>query len=285
MDLAEGMLALVGAYPLVLLALGLFWLVQDARGELTVQPPNSLPAWNTRWPEFLLFLTGSAFLVIVLSSLATNATVDWETNSVLEAWRMPVVGLVFQLTMLAIIVVGFQPKTNFLTFKINPRLAPKGEVFRAGFHQFVISIPLVFVFAAGWEGLLKLANFLGFPVSLERQELLELFDFNQPIALTILLLVTAIVIAPVTEELLFRGVIYRFLKGRFSARSSAISSSLIFSAIHGYEMSFLPLFLLGMLLCRSYEKEHNILAPIFFHALFNANTIALLFLAQALTPS
>ena len=53
---------------------------------------------------------------------------------------------------------------------------------------------------------------------------------------------------------------------------------LLFAMMHFNALSFLPLFLLGMLLCRSYERTGNILVPIGFHALFNANNIGLLIL-------
>jgi len=285
MQESGGIMALLSLYPLALLLGGLVWLVQDARQELAAPPINSLLPWNARWLDFTFTVVGVALTALVVSSVTAEAVRGWEENPALDPWRAPLAGLSFQLSILAFILVGQQSETGFIRLPMSPRVAPRQAMLRAGFRQFVIAIPLVFVVAAGWERLLVLFKGLGIPVSLDRQEVVELFDLSQPPALILTLVVVAVVLAPITEELLFRGIIYRFLKGRSSPRTAMILSSLLFSAMHFNVMVFIPLFLLGMLLCRSYEREHNLLAPIFFHALFNANTIGLIMLTQWIAPT
>jgi membrane protease YdiL (CAAX protease family) len=90
----------------------------------------------------------------------------------------------------------------------------------------------------------------------------------------------AIILAPMAEELLFRSYIYRFLKNKFSIMSATFISALFFAAMHVNLASLIPLFLLGVLFTLTYENTGNIVAPIIFHALFNASSICLI----ALTP-
>ena len=79
----------------------------------------------------------------------------------------------------------------------------------------------------------------------------------------------AIVLAPVAEEMLFRGIIYPTIKQAGYPRAAWWFTSLLFAAVHFNPPSFLPLLLLAMLLIWLYEKTNNLLAPIAAHSLFN----------------
>ncbi len=82
--------------------------------------------------------------------------------------------------------------------------------------------------------------------------------------------VVAILIAPVVEELLFRGVFYPTLKQQGHPVLAVVGVSLLFALSHANAMTFLPLALLSAALIWLYEKTNNLLAPIVAHALFNA---------------
>ena len=57
---------------------------------------------------------------------------------------------------------------------------------------------------------------------------------------------------------------------------AAAITALLFTLAHANVLALLPLFLLGMLLARAYERSGNIWVPIGLHALFNLNNIVLL---------
>ena len=88
----------------------------------------------------------------------------------------------------------------------------------------------------------------------------------------------AIVLAPIAEELLFRSYIYRFLKSKFTTSLATIISALLFAAMHNNVASLVPLFVLGVLFTRTYENTGSIVAPMVYHALFNASSILLIFM-------
>lgn len=89
------------------------------------------------------------------------------------------------------------------------------------------------------------------------------------------------IFTPILEELIFRVGLYRFLKSRVPAVFAAILSSVIFALLHDAPVSYLPLAVLGCLLCFAYEKTGRVAAPILVHALFNANTLLLIALGAA----
>ena len=95
----------------------------------------------------------------------------------------------------------------------------------------------------------------------------------------------AVVLAPIVEELLFRGAIYGGLRNK-SKVAAYLVSTLLFALLHVLSfLFFIPLgtlFLMmllyipsGFALAWSYEKSGNIWTPIFLHALMNVIALAL----------
>jgi len=89
-------------------------------------------------------------------------------------------------------------------------------------------------------------------------------------------IVSAALLAPFVEELLFRGVIYRYLKSRIAITHAIVISSLVFSLLHFHPPSFFAIFLLGIILALVYEETQDIRAPVIMHLLHNAFTVVLI---------
>jgi membrane protease YdiL (CAAX protease family) len=87
----------------------------------------------------------------------------------------------------------------------------------------------------------------------------------------------AIVLAPVAEEFIFRGVLYPFIKQLGWPRLAFIGVSALFALIHFDRADFIPLFALALLLTWLYEKTDCLLASITAHSLFNATNMVLLY--------
>ena len=88
----------------------------------------------------------------------------------------------------------------------------------------------------------------------------------------------AVVIAPVAEEFIFRGVLFTFVKNLGFPKIAWIVVSFLFALVHGDAGIFVPLFFLALLLTWLYERTENLLAPIIAHALFNAvNLVGLIY--------
>lgn len=86
----------------------------------------------------------------------------------------------------------------------------------------------------------------------------------------------AVVIAPIVEEILFRGVLYSWLRehsGRFTAM---LSSALIFAVVHPQgPVGIIPLAAIGFCLAFLREWKGSLIAPILVHAMVNAGTLTL----------
>lgn len=82
------------------------------------------------------------------------------------------------------------------------------------------------------------------------------------------------VLAPVAEELLYRGVVYARLSDWMGLRMAAVSSALIFGGLHMNMVQFAYAFLMGLLLVFFLERFHNLLGAILGH--IGANLITVL---------
>ncbi len=94
------------------------------------------------------------------------------------------------------------------------------------------------------------------------------------------LAVMTILVAPIAEETLFRGILYPTIKQHGFPRAALWSTSALFALIHFNVAIFIPLLLLALLLVWLYEKTDNLLAPIAAHAAFNAVNFALFVLVE-----
>jgi membrane protease YdiL (CAAX protease family) len=145
--------------------------------------------------------------------------------------------------------------------------------------------PVTLVFMWGVMGVLM---FAGWNKWLEEslgidslQEAVKVFQEVQDPLVIVLMAVAAVIVAPLAEEVVFRGYLYPAAK-RFCGRGGAILfSSLVFAAAHGHVVALLPLFLLAVILCLLYEFTGSILACMSVHFLFNAATVTIQLLARA----
>lgn len=84
-----------------------------------------------------------------------------------------------------------------------------------------------------------------------------------------LYLIYLVIVAPLTEELLFRGLVFRRLRRSFGPISSMAVSALLFGAFHANMVQFVYAFLVGFLLAAVTEQYRNLAAPFLFHAAAN----------------
>ncbi len=90
-----------------------------------------------------------------------------------------------------------------------------------------------------------------------------------------LLALTLVVLAPVCEEVFFRGYLYPALRNRMSKQPAMILNGVLFAAAHFEIIGFLPRFLLGWGLCYVYERNRTLGGPMTAHALYNALVLLL----------
>jgi hypothetical protein len=95
------------------------------------------------------------------------------------------------------------------------------------------------------------------------------------------LAVLAIVgLAPIAEELFFRGVVFNAFLREGGRRWAFIGSSALFAAIHLSLVAFIPIFLLGLALAWVYDRTNNVLAPIAMHVVVNGASVVIALLVR-----
>ena len=93
----------------------------------------------------------------------------------------------------------------------------------------------------------------------------------------IFFVVMAVAVAPVAEEILFRGILYPAIKQIGYPRLAAIGTALLFALFHVNLLTFASLTVVALGLIALYEFTDNLLAPITAHAVFNASNLIMLF--------
>jgi hypothetical protein len=86
----------------------------------------------------------------------------------------------------------------------------------------------------------------------------------------------AVVAAPLFEEYLFRGLVFKGLRRTMTPAFAILASAAIFAIVHP-PVSFVPVFGLGVAAALAFEGSGSLLAPILAHAIYNG---AVVFLSQ-----
>lgn len=105
------------------------------------------------------------------------------------------------------------------------------------------------------------------------QDTVKFFQHSQDKLALGAMAVAAVIVAPLCEEIVFRGYLYPAAK-RFTGPATAMfCSALLFSLAHGSLAMLLPLFLLGLAFAWIYERTGSLWAPIFAHLCVNGSTV------------
>lgn len=160
-------------------------------------------------------------------------------------------------------VIGFQGNSAITLFALQLSRFPKAAA--TGLLWLLISYPLILVIQA----MVQQFTPSGDDSQLIVRYFLEHPDYKSRAAVILM----AVVVAPVAEEIIFRGYFYGVIR-RYGGRIPAlIVSSLLFAAIHIHLPSLPGLFLLAIILCLLYERTGSLWANMTLHAAFNASTI------------
>ena len=101
------------------------------------------------------------------------------------------------------------------------------------------------------------------------QEVVKTLMGSDNPALKAILAISAMIVAPLVEEILFRGYLYAVIKRYSGCCFAGITTSLLFAVVHGNLPGIMPLFTLAIILTLAYELTGCLWVPIATHSLFN----------------
>lgn len=251
---------------LIFVGLVLLWRHALSPTARATPAPSPLPAWEGPLSDFLLFLwlviAGGVVLPMLVQPLARLTPLG-------ETARIMVVNAAFQHGMLGGVLLyhrTFGRRHASSPLSVVPSLAP-------GLTTFLISLPLIVLVGLLWLGVMKL---IGLPP--ERQDLVRLFTETKSPVLLVFMIVLATVLAPVTEELIFRAGLFRFARTRLPRWAALLLPACCFAALHNHFATFAPLVVLGVIFSLAYERTGRIATSIVAHGLFNGYSILRIFI-------
>lgn len=259
---SPGLMAALVAESLLILG-GLAVLVRVARHNAPTSAEAPGP-WEAPWSDFLTFA-----LCVIGGLLALSAASSAVCRFLGLQGTITVVigGALSQGGMLggALAYFRFFPNERFPGPLVQPGMV------RAGVATFLAALPLMVAVSVGWRALLHL---LGIPA--ERQALVDLFQQVDQGPLLGALILIAVALAPITEEIVFRAGLFRYVRTRLPRPLALLAPALLFAALHANLSSFAPLVALAVVFSLAYERTGSIAVPIIAHGLFNLNTVVLI---------
>jgi membrane protease YdiL (CAAX protease family) len=249
----------------------------EAGGSVYVNAMLSHKAWSGP-AVFRLFLgvfsTYCLGNVIVGLLYHFKASVSEQTRTMLGL----IVSLVF-LQAAAIVWIAFFLRENRMTWRDGFGFGRSGSWFAIGIGllagMLVLPIAQELMMLSDWA----MTHVHLHPVA--QQVVQEMQKPEAPTLQRALLGFLAVVGAPVTEEALFRGLMYPCIKQAGFPRLAFWATSIVFAASHVTLVTFVPLAFFSMVLILLYESTDNLLAPIAAHSMFNfANFLLLMFQEQ-----
>ena len=115
----------------------------------------------------------------------------------------------------------------------------------------------------------------------ESQAALELFADLSNVGSQVAVAIAVTVFAPLFEEILFRGFLYRNLRDMIQPVPAMLVTGVLFGIVHLDPAFMFQLSALGAVLCFAYERSGSLLVPIAIHAVWNgAQLVSMLIVAE-----
>jgi membrane protease YdiL (CAAX protease family) len=94
--------------------------------------------------------------------------------------------------------------------------------------------------------------------------------------------VIGVVLAPIVEELFFRGFLFAGFRQQYGWKKAALLSAFFFALIHLQLTAILPIFLLGLIFASLYQYSGSIWPAVLMHMLSNGFALGTVYLASYL---
>jgi len=118
-----------------------------------------------------------------------------------------------------------------------------------------------------------------FGVSLPEQDVVLLLA-KSALPEKALIILSAVLLAPVTEELIFRHIFFSRAAYWSGGGIAAVLTAVLFSALHGNLLQAPSLFFMSLVLQSVYVKTGKLTVPVLVHSLFNLVSVILILLIK-----
>ena len=198
------------------------------------------------------------------------------TTLALTAWLSPPLlpGVALTIGFLLCTLSGTKPTELWGIFRFRPF-----PDIRFSLHTMLtLFLPILLLL------LLSSGLFLLLGLPLEPQPAMTRFLEARDTKTLLPFLTYALLIAPIWEEVFFRGTLFPWLAHRMPIAQAQWLSALAFGAVHMHAPTLIPLTFFGVALAGVYRTKNSLIPSILLHSLFNANTCILILLARPPLP-
>lgn len=221
---------------------------------------HKLPKYIFNWKGALVLLLGAIIPTSILSvanvfSMFTlKENFQYDDFFLLFSNAVMWVGAIF-----AFDYFSCRPQTGK---KLNFNFSPKNV------YTYLLIFPLML-------GMMLIAEFITGRIPITGPFFGKMYEFFSEMMAQIsndtsVMIVLAMIMAPIFEEIVFRGIIQKGLINKGMKPSRAIwISAVVFGLVHGNPWQFVGAVLLGFVLGTVYEKTKSLLMPILLHAFNN----------------
>jgi membrane protease YdiL (CAAX protease family) len=266
-------LSKIAVVDVVIFAAGVFlftrWLYKTSLGKNALA--ESLPRRNNMPPympiiPLIIWLGGVAVAVSAVNKFFPGLA-NWQ--SVLVDNVIVSIGSIITIAVIIFLVrATFARRTK--GFGLDVRTIPKDLLAAAGSLLAVWPVLTMLFLTTVFLGQL----IYGPDFQIQKHEELELLTSCPQVSVRVVIVVAAVLIIPVIEEMLFRGLFQTMIRSYMGKPWTSIAaSSLLFTAAHTNAAHWPVLLALAMCLGYSYEKSGSLFRPIFIHIFFNASSI------------
>lgn len=263
---------------LVLLVIGI---VRMFEGKLVMRCEKPTPGGSVFLETYAVFLLGFGVLSIGVFLLASKVNPKLEILSLPLQWILMVVpawalmrGMKSSEWRRAIGLHSGEGVMKEIGCGVLAYLASV-PLYLIGIIITLIIPMLIFLFE---KFILKRPGISGDPQPMPTNPIFEMLA-GSGIVGALLILTLATIWAPITEELIFRGALYRHMRGRLHWILAAFFTALLFAYMHSYgPFMVAPLIALGFMFAFMRQWRGSIIAPITAHFVHNATLVGFMIL-------
>lgn len=270
-QILEAVFLIVVASLLLLALPGYAWLRLSSQKRKEAQGGDTPPCVIQ---PLDLIIVGLYILVFTVFLKGTESKMENPENLKMSA-GLVLLSSIAMLSIASIVPLILFWRTNLVEFFGLRWLRWKSIFWIMPAFAFAMMIVGAILVACGWQ------TWIQDSLGAKPQEAVTLVKETSDVGLLVAMAVTAIIFAPITEELIFRGYLYPVVK-RFTDRwFASIFSGVLFGVIHFNVMALPMLALMGVILAVIYEKSGSLWVPIGCHAAFNATSVGLMLISRA----
>ncbi|PGC10618.1 CPBP family intramembrane glutamic endopeptidase [Bacillus wiedmannii] len=200
-----------------------------------------------------LSVLGFSFLSGMFLALVAGIYGEEAVKNITQGYYILVIDAI--VTML--VVLFYKPARNFITdiWNVSVLKLPKTYGY--------ILLGFIVIFISQYATL----SLLGFESAEQQRNQLGVASLQNSVIQNIIYIFSIAFITPIKEELMYRGILYRFLEQRHNFIVGILVSSLVFGLSHGG----LPITatIMGIVFVILYKKTNSILPSIILHVIWN----------------